>query len=141
MSSPTGFTRKALEYIGGSEFHRNFVARHVTVYLVDPLTGAVTRNPADRAAEENEELARLELPEERVRRVVGYVLSRDAYSRALQLSPASPFIRLSQIVEATGEDPEVVRYALDRLEREGYGRIVRTSDGVIAFFYSRKVYS
>ena len=136
VSSPTGFTKKALDYIGGSEFHKNFVAKHVTVYLVDPLTGIVTRNPADRAAEENEELARLELPEERVRKIVDYMLSREAYSKALQLSPASPFIRLDQIVEATREKPEIIRYALSRLEEQGYGKVKRTPSGIVAFFYN-----
>ena len=136
ISSPTGFTKKALEYIGGKEFHRNFVARHVTVYLVDPLTGAITRNPADKAAEENEELARLELPEERVKKVVDYLLSREAYSRAVQTSPATPFIRLDQIIDATREEPEIIRYALSRLEEQGYGKVKRTPSGIIAFFYN-----
>ena len=135
VSSPTGFTKKALDYIGGSEFHKNFVAKHITVYLVDPLTGVITRNPADRAAEENEELARLELPEERVRKVMDYMLSREAYSKALQLSPASPFIRLDQIMEATREKPEIIRYALSRLEEQGYGKVKRTPNGIVAFFY------
>lgn len=136
ISSPTGFTKKALEYIGGNEFHRNFVARHVTVYLVDLLTGAITRNPADKAAEENEELARLEIPEERVKKVVDYLLSREAYSRAVQTSPATPFIRLDQIIDATREEPEIIRYALSRLEEKGYGKVKRTSSGIIAFFYN-----
>ncbi len=136
ISSPTGFTKKALEYIGGSEFHRNFVAKHVTVYLVDPLTGSITRNPADRAAEENEELARLELPEERVRKVMSYVLSEEAYSRALQTSPAAPFLRLDQIAEATKESPEIIRHALGKLEAQGYGKVMRSRSGVMAFFYN-----
>ena len=135
VSSPTGFTKKALDYIGGSEFHKNFVARHITVYLVDPLAGVIRRNPADRAAEENEELARLELPEERVRKVMDYMLSREAYSKALQLSPASPFIRLDQIMEATREKPEIIRYALSKLEEQGYGKVKRTPNGIVAFFY------
>ena len=136
ISSPTGFTKKAEEYIGGSEFHRNFAAKHVTVYLVDPLTGKVVRNPADRAAEENEELARLELPEERLKKVTDYVLSRKAYSLAVQTSPAAPFLRIDQILRETSENPEIIRTALSRLEEKGYGKVMRTKDGVVAFFYN-----
>ncbi len=136
VSSPTGFTKKALDYIGGSEFHKNFVAKHVTVYLVDPVTGTITRNPADRAAAENEELARLELPEERVEKVIRYVLSREAYGKAMQVSPASPFLRIDQIASATGEEPEIIRRALSRLEQQGYGKVKHSPSGVAAFFYN-----
>ncbi len=138
ISSPTGFTSKAREYVGSKEFHRSFTSMNVTLYLVDPVTGEVIHNQADKAAIENKALAMLELPEERVRRVQDYVLSDDAYSLAIRTSPAAPFLRLDQIVKATNESPEVIRRALSELESRGLGKVLRSKSGAIAFFYRRE---
>ena len=135
ISSPTGFTSKAKEYVGSDEFRKSFVSMNVTLYLVDPVTGEVIHHKADKAAIENKELASLELPTERVMKVQKYVLSPEAYSLATRTSPAAPFIRLDQIAKATNELPEIIRRALSELEKLGYGRVLRSKSGAIAFFY------
>ncbi len=135
ISSPTGFTSKAKEYVGSDEFHKSFVSMNVTLYLVDPVTGEVIHHKADKAAIENRELASLELPMERIMKVQKYVLSSEAYSLATRTSPATPFIRLDQIAKATNESPEIIRRALSELEKLGYGRVLRSRLGALAFFY------
>lgn len=134
VSSPTGFTRKAIEYLDSDSFHRNFTAKHVTLYLVDPVTGSVYYNRGDEAAEANREIAEPLLPEERVRRVIDYLESDEARNLAYANSPVAPFIRLDQIARKTGEPAEVVRRAIALLEAQGKGRVMAT-ENTVAFFY------
>lgn len=139
IASPTGFTTKAIEFVGSRDFHRNFIARNATAYLVDLVTGEVFRNPADNTAGYNEWMIRPELPEDLVRKVMDYVLSEDAVVEAHAISPAEPMITASKIIEATGvDDPRVIRAALERLARGGWGTVIMTKDGVTAFKYSSK---
>ena len=140
ISSPTGFTDKVIEYIGGSEFHRMFTAKHVTVYLVDPVEGSVFYNEADRAAKENYSLALPYLPEERILRVMNYVLSDEMLEKAVARAPSKPFLRIDEIARETKETPDIIRQALLRLEREGKGYAKITPSGIIVFYYSSRVF-
>jgi len=141
VSSPTGFTDKAIEYVKGPEFQRTFTAKHVTVYLVDPVEGSTHYNPADKAAKENSYIASPYLPEERILKVVNYVLSSEAIGKAVAKAPAKPFLRIDEIIEATGETVDTVRQALLRLEKEGKGVVKITPKGTVVFFYLEKALS
>ncbi len=137
VSSPTGFTSKAVDYVASREFHLNFASKHVTVYLVDPVTGKIYHNPDDAAATANRAIAEPRIPEEKINKVLEYLLSREAKERALLPTPASPHLRLDEVAKATGEDPETVRRAMTLLEEKGVGRVRVASDGTVAFFYER----
>ncbi len=138
VASPTGFTRRAREYVAGGGSPCTLVSRNATVYLVDLTTGDVVRNPADEAALRNEWLVRPELPGELVKRVTEYVLSEDALEKAMAASPSSPSLRVEDIIRGSGvSDPAAVRAALARLEALGYGRVVGVG-GTEVFRYSRK---
>ncbi len=138
VASPTGFTRRAREYVAGGGSPCTLVSRNATVYLIDLTTGDVVRNPADEAALRNEWLVRPELPEELVKRVAEYVLSEDALEKAIAASPSSPSLRVEDIIRGSGvSDPAAVRAALARLEALGYGRVVGVG-GTEVFRYSRK---
>jgi len=136
VSSPTGFTEKAKEYVRGGGGSIPFASKHLTLYLIDPVTGEVVYNPRDPAAQANLHLVEPSLPEERIMRVVEYVRSDDARTRAVINSASKPFLLVSDIVEATGEDVETVMRALHRLQEEGVGRLRATDKGSVAFFYN-----
>ncbi len=136
LSSPTGFTRKAVEYLDSDAFHRSFTAKHITLYLVDPVTGSVYYNRGDKAAEVNREIAEPLLPEERVRKVIDYLESDEARNLAYRNSPVAPFIRVDQIARETGEPPEIVRRALAILESQGRGKVMAT-ENTVAYFYKK----
>ncbi len=138
LASPTGFTSKAIEYLNSNEFHRNFTARHVSLYLVDPITGQVIYNKADDAASKNLEIAEPLLPEDKIKKVKDFVLSDEARRIAYTNTSVPPlFIRLDQIASYTKESPDIIRRALSELEAQGIGKVAVTKNNIVAFFYNK----
>jgi len=139
IASPTGFTEKAKEYVASDEFHRNFVARNLTLYLVDPVSGEVLRNPADLAAEFNSYIVMPETPEDLVKKVIDYVLNEETILNAIALSPSEPMVLVDKLSDELGVPLQVVRVALERLKAEGWGDIMYLpKEGIIAFKYGDK---
>ncbi|MCD6301640.1 MAG: hypothetical protein J7L82_06180 [Staphylothermus sp.] len=140
IASPTGFTKKAIEYVAGEDLYKTFVSKNITLYLVDLITGEVYMNKADPVAINNAYIVKPELPEETIKKVMDYVISEDAVIKAAALSPAEPMILASDIADATGiRDPVVIRTALMRLEKNGWGRVIYVKDrDITAFKYSSK---
>jgi len=138
IASPTGFTRKAIEYVSGEEPHRTFISRNITLYLVDLALGEVYMNKSDPAAVSNADVVKPELPEDDVRKVVNYVLSEGTIIKAITASPAAPLILTSSIAEDIGvNDEAIILQALTKLEREGWGKKIYVEDRrVAAFRYS-----
>jgi len=138
IASPTGFTRKAIEYVFGEESYKTFISRNVTLYLVDLATGEVYMNKSDPAAIHNVHIVKPELSEETIKKIVDYVLSENAIVHAMRSSPAEPIVLVSSIAEGTGiNDEAIILQALARLEKDGWGRKIYIKDeGIIAFKYS-----
>lgn len=134
ISSPTGFTRKALDFIESNDYLVNFASRYVTVYLVDPVKGKLYYNKRDPAAETNKSIAEPWLEEERIRKVLDYLRSDDAREKAVAVGGSVPFLHIEDIMEATGEDPDIIARALARAEEEGLGKVLVKED-LKAFFY------
>ena len=140
VASPTGFTEKAVEYVAGSEAYRRFASRNTSLYLVDLATGEVYLNRGDKASAENAGLVEPELEEEKIRKVIDYIMSPETLATAMATSHRSPMLLAGEVAKATGVDDQgVVRAAMARLERDGWGRVVYVKDrGVVAFRYSSK---
>ena len=136
ISSPTGFTERAIEYTTGEGDRLGLIARNVTLYLVDPVAGRLYYNPRDRAAAENREIAEPRVPEEKLARVLEYLQGDEARRQALLNSPATPFLTSAWVAEKLGEEPHVVRRAMAILEERGLGRVRAGEDGSVAFFYN-----
>jgi len=141
IASPTGFTRKALEYVSG-ESYRTFISRNITLYLVDLATGEVYMNKSDPAAVHNVDIVKPELPEEKIREVIKYILSENTIVEATAISPAKPMILISSITEGTGiSDKDIILQALTRLEKDGWGKKIYIKDrDIVAFEYSQKAF-
>jgi len=140
IASPTGFTRKAIEYVTSEEFHRTFVSRNTTLYLVDLVSGKVHMNTANLAARSNAFIVEAELPEEKIEKIKRYMLSSEAITKAITLTPAEPMLLINDVVEATKiNDKGIVRRAIAELENEGWGKMIYVKErNIAAFKYSPK---
>jgi hypothetical protein len=81
ISSPTGFTEKAVNYIQNSDQILGLISKYVTIYLVDPITGTVYYNRDDPAATANIKIAEPIIPVEKLNKVVEYLHSDMAKDR------------------------------------------------------------
>jgi len=133
LSSPTGFTDRLKNYVSGDEFHRVFLSKHLALTLFDPVTGEVYTHPADPVIKKLwdvvKPLAGFEEVEAAAKKVME--LEEDALAR----SPSFPYYTLDELVERTGAQSEVLRAALEKLEKEGAGRIVNYK-GKLVFAYN-----
>lgn len=135
VSSPTGFTEKAIQYATNSGA-LGFASRNLTLYLVDPIEGRIYYNENDTATRRNKELAEPRLPEERVQKVIDFLVGKEARKNAIINSPAAPHVTSEWVSTQVGEEPHIVRRAMAVLEQRGLGRVRATQEGVVAFFYT-----
>jgi hypothetical protein len=136
LSSPTGFSKKAKEFVESNDYLVGFASKYVTIYLIDPVKGELYYNKRDTTAEANKFLAEPRLPEEIVNKVIEYVLSREAKEKAVINSPSSPFLTVGDIESGSGvSEKEIILRALAELEKRGAGKIMMTDTGLKAFFY------
>ncbi len=133
VASPTGFTDRVISYVSGEEYHRLILSSSLALILVDPLTGEIYHHPADEAVAMLGPLLKPLLPFEEVEKVAAAV--RDLEVDAIARSPSLPYYTLDELVEKTGARREIVRAALEKLEKEGAGK-VRTMDNRIVFVYA-----
>ena len=135
VSSPTGFTEKAIQYITGGMIP-GLAPASATVYLVDPIRGELYYNGDDPAATANKSFAEPWLDEEKIGRALRYLKSQEAMEKAVKNSPVSPFLLSEEVAEATGLDLETVRRAFYELEKSGTGRVVVVEE-TTAFIFKR----
>ena len=138
ISSPTGFTEKAKNFVGSSG-PSGFASRNITLYLVDPVRGELYYNRMDPAAEANKWIADPMLPEEQVNRVLEYLKSREARAKAIELSPSAPYLTAEIIADDLGVPLESVVQALAKAENEGIGKVLLAEGNVKAFFYRTSI--
>ncbi len=136
VSSPTGFTGEAIRYVEGGGRYLSLASRNATVYLLDPVEGRLYYDRHSEAARANRSLIEPWRRSEDLEAVRRYVLSGEAYDRAVRNNAVAPYLSLEEIVEATGVDPGAVRAALEMLSSEGRGR-VDVVDGRTLWIYSR----
>lgn len=65
MASPTGFENAIGRFISSEDFHRNFLAKYLSVCLLDLETGKQLYNPYDEVAKEFAKLCELETESEK----------------------------------------------------------------------------
>ena len=134
VSSPTGFTEAAVKYVSGGE-GLGYLSRNLTVYLLDPVSLEIYYNRVDEAAKRNLGLVKPETDEEAVNKVVEYVRSEEAYLKALEV-PSAPALSAREIAKHLGVDQSIVSIALERLRREGLGKLI-VDNGETYFVYKR----
>lgn len=136
--SPTGFTKNLVDYVtGGISRWTSIASKYSTVYLVDPLRGNIVFNSYDPVAKSNSFLARLELEEELVEKIVQYMMSKEARVEAAKRNPAVHILTLDDIERLTGvTDKLIIRRALSVLEERGIGKIKKVGESIV-FTYSQ----
>ncbi|ODS36910.1 MAG: hypothetical protein A7315_13815 [Candidatus Altiarchaeales archaeon WOR_SM1_79] len=114
ISSPTGWSKKAKEYINSSEFHKNFVDRHVSVCLIDPETGEIFYNPLDERITQFTYLFKPEFNTEKVEK---------CKTRIKEKLSIEDFLTINEVTEKEKDfDAGIVKKAFHDLEKEGMGK-------------------
>jgi len=117
ISSPTGWSKKVLEYVESDEFHKNFTDRHVSICLIDPETGEIFYNRTDKRLAQFEELFKPEFDSEKVEKCKK-VIKEDLI--------IDEFVTVNEIAEKNADknfDKRIVKKAMYELEKEGVGNI------------------
>jgi len=118
ISSPTGWSKKVLEYVNSDEFHKNFTDRHVSLALIDPETGEIFYNRTDKRLAQFEYLFKPEFDTEKVERC------KNVIKEDLNLI-IDEFVTVNEFAEKNadkGFDKRIVKKAMYELEKEGVGR-------------------
>jgi len=133
VASPTGFTRKAIEYVTG-EYYKRFSSTNLTVYLLDLATGKLYYNDMDQGAASNKYIVEPEYLAEMIDRVVKFLESDTALKEASKKRGLPPHLSLKYISQATGVSIDVVRRAVEYLVEKRKGKIARIDDELV-FIY------
>jgi len=132
VASPTGFTRKAVEYVTG-EYYKRFSSTNLTVYLLDLAMGRLYYNDMDQGAVLNKYIVEPEYLAEMIDRVVKFVESDTALQEASKRG-LPPHLSLKYISQATGVSIDVVRLAIEYLCEKRKGKVARIGDEIV-FIY------
>ncbi len=134
LVSPTGFTEKALELVGGGERYRSIYSDNLTLYMVDLSSGRLYYNNVDEAAIRNKWLAEPVVEEEKVAIALDKLLAEDTISNALaQGTP--PYISLEELARLAGVDEKSALIAMRRAMDMGRGHVAVLRGGKTVFIY------
>ena len=123
ISSPTGWSENAREYINSNEFHKNFVDRHVSVCPIDPETGEIVYNKLDDRIKQFIYLFKPEFDREKVEKCK--TLIKDKLSM-------DDFVTINDIIKK-GFESRIVKKSFYELEEKGIGEF-KFVEGVGAVF-------
>lgn len=115
MASPTGFENAVGRYISSEDFHRNFLAKYLSVCLLDLETGKQLYNPYDEVAKEFAKLCELETKSEKDAKLKLSV--RKAIEDGLLLKD---FVVLGDISKILGNDAAVKSAFYEYAGEKGY---------------------
>ncbi len=135
VASPTGFAEKTRQYVSGEEYHRLVLSTSLALILIDPFTGETLHHPADEAAKSLAELLSPLLSFEKIEAAAEAIMSLEI--DAVARSPSMPYYTLRELVEKTGYTAETIRAAMEKLEKQGRGR-VKAIDDRIVFVYGEE---
>ena len=114
IASPTGWDARVKKEIESSDFAHNYVSKHVSICLIDSVTGDVFYNPADDRISKFVEFFQPQFDKEKEAKV--NKLIRDKLS-------LKDYIVFNDILEETNEKREIVNKAFYDLEAEGKHRM------------------
>jgi hypothetical protein len=114
IASPTGWDDRVKKEIESSAFAHNYVSRHVSICLIDSVTGDVFYNPTDDRISNFVDFFRPQFDKEKVAKVKNFV--RDRLS-------LKDYVVFNDILEETNEKREIVNKAFYELEAEGKNRM------------------
>lgn len=114
VASPTGWDNRVKKEIESSDFAHNYVSRHVSICLVDSVTGDVFYNPSDDRISKFVEFFQPQFDKERVAKV------RNLIRDKLSFKGYGVF---NDILEEANEKREIVNKAFHDLEAEGKCRM------------------
>ncbi|MCD6488756.1 MAG: hypothetical protein J7K21_05985 [Desulfurococcales archaeon] len=132
LASPTGFTDKAKEYVSGSEYHKLFLSTNLAVALFDPIDGGVYYHPLDPSIKRFEKVLTPLVSFEETKIVADKIMELEV--DALARSPNFPYFTIDELMGKTGARREVVRAAMEKLAKEGKGK-VQVVDKKLVFVY------
>ena len=114
IASPTGWDDRVRKEIESTDFAHNYVSRHVSICLVDSVTGEVVHNPTDNRISNFVEFFQPHFDQEKVVKV------KKAIRNKLNLKDHASF---EEIMEETNETRTILNKAFYDLETEGMGRL------------------
>ncbi len=130
VSSPTGFTKKALEYISGAEFGRSIVSKNLILILYDPYLAKATFSVYDEKTKVYSELLVPITSAEKIGMIRKLVLDLRSKVKERELPPYTTYVELSEVCDYGRKElnmeitPEEVRAAFAQLQSEGLGDLV-----------------
>ena len=114
IASPTGWDDRVKKEIESVDFAHNYVSRHVSVCLVDSVTGEVVHNPTDDRINTFIEFYQPQFDNERMARVTQHIRDRlDVHD----------YILLEDVATDTSEPQLLVHKVFYELENEGKYRV------------------
>jgi len=123
IASPTGWDDRVRKEIESSAFAHNYISKHVSICLIDSVTGDLFYNPADERISNFVEFFQPQFDKERVAKV--HELLHDKLA-------VKDYVVFNDILEETNEKREIVNKAFHDHEAEGEHRMRLIKDvGVV----------
>ena len=123
IASPTGWDDRVKKEIESSDFAHNYVSRHVSICLIDSVTGEVVYNPTDDRISKFVEFFQPQFDREKVAKVKEFI--RDRLS-------LKDYVVFNDILEEANEARTLVNKAFYDMEAEGKYRMRLIKDvGVV----------
>jgi hypothetical protein len=114
IASPTGWDERVKNEIESVDFAHNYVSRHVSICLVDSVTGEVIHNPTDDRINNFIEFYQPQFDNERMARVTQHIRDRlDVHD----------YVLLEDVAADTSEPQLMVHKAFYELENEDKYRV------------------
>lgn len=119
IASPTGWDERVIAEMESPEFARNNLGSHVSVCLIDSVTGDLHYSPSDERISGFTDFFRLEFDSERV------AVVRQAVQQKLAVAS---HVVLDDVIKDTDEVEAIVLKAFHELEADGKGRVRHVRD-------------
>ncbi|MFC1926708.1 hypothetical protein ACFLWV_03030 [Chloroflexota bacterium] len=114
IASPTGWDERVEKALTSVDFAHNYVSMHVSICLIDSVTGEVVYNPTDERITKFVDFFRPQFDIERVERIMDIIMRK--------LSEVS-YVVFEDIVEELREDRTLVNKAFHDLDSRKKGRL------------------
>lgn len=114
IASPTGWDDRVKNEIKSADFAHNYISRHVSICLIDSVSGEVIYNPTDDRVSKFVEFFQPQFDKEKVAKVKDYI--QDKFS-------SKDYVVLKDIVDETNEARTIVNKAFYDVEAEGNGKM------------------
>ena len=135
IASPIGFTDEVVKSFGEAEGLRRFDSVYLTIYLIDLRNNRIIFNKDSIASSHNDVIVDKLLLSEKVKRVIDFLRSKEAFAMAHSNNDREPHLLYEEVRKKTREAKEIIEEAFRLLEEMGCGYVER-SGGTVAFYYN-----